>query len=76
VRWLVISHNALLVINYKYIVKACQDGKEKLLFVLVPGADDAGKLQHLKDEKKRASFKARHNCSDKPKQNVCGVVGK
>jgi hypothetical protein len=23
--------------KHKYVVKACQDGKEKLLFVLVPG---------------------------------------
>jgi len=48
--------------KHKYVVKACQDGKEAIVRFGARGYDDY--LQH-KDEKRRANFKARHNCSDK-----------
>ena len=46
----------------KYIVKACDDGKQKIVRFGYRGMQDF--LQH-KDPKRRASFKARHKCSEK-----------
>ena len=46
----------------KYIVKACANGQEKTVRFGLRGMKDF--LQH-KDEKRRANFKARHNCADK-----------
>jgi len=46
----------------KYIVKACDDGKQKIVRFGYRGMQDF--LQH-KDPKRRASFKARHRCSEK-----------
>jgi len=46
----------------KYIVKACDGGEDKTLRFGYRGMQDF--LQH-KDPKRRANFKARHNCADK-----------
>ena len=46
----------------KYIVKACDDGEQKIVRFGYRGMQDF--LQH-KDPKRRASFKARHKCSAK-----------
>jgi hypothetical protein len=48
--------------KHKYVVKACQGGKEKIVRFGARGYEDY--TQH-KDEGRRANFKARHNCSDK-----------
>lgn len=45
----------------KYAVKACSGGEEKLLHFGAIGYEDY--LQH-KDKERRASFKARHKCSE------------
>ena len=46
----------------KYIVKACDNGQEKIVRFGYRGMQDF--LQH-KDEKRRANFKARHRCAEK-----------
>jgi hypothetical protein len=46
----------------KYIVKACDDGKEGIVRFGYRGMQDF--LQH-KDPKRRRNFKARHRCSEK-----------
>ena len=48
--------------SQKYIVKACAKGDEKIVRFGYRGMQDF--LQH-KDPKRRASFKARHKCSEK-----------
>ena len=48
--------------KHKYVVKGCQDGKEALVRFGLRGLSDY--LSH-KDEKRRANFKARHNCDEK-----------
>ena len=45
-----------------HVVKACDDGKQKIVRFGYRGMQDF--LQH-KDPKRRASFKARHRCSEK-----------
>jgi hypothetical protein len=49
-----------------HVVKACVDGKEKIIRFGEQGAKTAGKPKEGESEamkKKRKSFKARHNCS-------------
>ena len=48
--------------KHKYVVKACQDGKEGIVRFGARGYEDY--LQH-KDKERRANFKSRHNCTDK-----------
>jgi hypothetical protein len=48
--------------KHKYVVKACQGGKEGIVRFGARGYEDY--TQH-KDEGRRANFKARHNCSEK-----------
>ena len=60
-----IVNNKLNFIDSKIkdaIVKACDDGKQKIVRFGYRGMQDF--LQH-KDPKRRASFKARHKCSEK-----------
>jgi hypothetical protein len=50
----------------KYKVRACQDGEEKLVRFGEPGyqhyRDSPGSKKGHQDEKRRANFKARHQC--------------
>ena len=48
--------------KHKYVVKGCQDGKEAIVRFGLRGYSDY--LSH-KNEKRRANFKARHNCDEK-----------
>ena len=48
--------------KHKYVVKACQNGKEAIVRFGLRGYSDY--LSHH-DEDRRANFKARHNCSEK-----------
>jgi hypothetical protein len=46
-----------------HVVKACQDGKEKIIRFGEQGADTVpGKPKNDKERKKKESFHARHNC--------------
>jgi hypothetical protein len=64
VRWLVISHRKTPGHPTKsHIVKACDNGKEKLIRFGEQGAETAGKPKEGESDRmkqKRASFKARH----------------
>ena len=55
--------------KHKYVVKACQGGKEAIVRFGARGYEDY--LQH-KDEGRRANFKARHNCSEKKNKLTAG----
>lgn len=50
----------------KYMVRACQDGEERLVRFGEPGyqhyRDEPGSKKGHQDEKRRANFKARHQC--------------
>ena len=48
--------------KHKYVVKACDDGREAIVRFGLRGYSDY--LSHH-DEGRRANFKARHNCSEK-----------
>lgn len=48
--------------KHKYVVKGCQGGKEAIVRFGLRGYSDY--LSH-KNEKRRANFKARHNCDEK-----------
>ena len=48
--------------KHEYVVKACDNGKEAIVRFGARGYEDY--TQHH-DEKRRANFKARHNCSEK-----------
>ena len=51
----------------KYVVRACQNGQEKIVRFGEPGyqhyRDSPGSTKGHQDPKRRANFKARHNCS-------------
>jgi hypothetical protein len=53
----------------KYIVKACDDGQEKIVRFGLRGMEDY--LQH-KDPKRRANFKSRHQCDKKKDKLTAG----
>lgn len=53
----------------KYIVKACDNGEEKIVRFGLRGMEDY--LQH-KDPKRRANFKARHQCDKKKDKLTAG----
>ena len=55
--------------KHKYVVKSCHDGEEKIVRFGLRGYEDY--LSH-RDKKRRANFKARHQCSEKTDKNTPG----
>ena len=55
--------------KHKYVVKACQGGREGIVRFGLRGYEDY--LQHHDDDR-RANFKARHKCSEKKDKLTAG----
>jgi hypothetical protein len=53
--------------EHDWKVKACEDGKEKLIRF-----GDAKMPNKSKDPERRKAFRARHNCSDKKDKMTAG----